>query len=519
MTLFSGGEIEAIESDAIKGGDPEKKLTFVMVMALVRHPHGDVLIDAGFGTRHAEHVRSFPANVFQLVMKPRFDPKKDSAVAHLDALGVTSDDVDYLLPTHMHWDHIGGLGDFPKARLVVPRAEWEAAHQGDLTLAVRGYADSMYEDLRPEAMLIEWPDAPFGTFERSIDLFGDGSVMLLDANGHTRGSMAILVSLPSGERFLFTGDASWLRRGYREHKHKGWKTRLLDNSRRGVMPTLARIAQLEHLARDVKVVPAHDPEVWAELKHAPIWYGGDEVAEAVKAVLAAKPIAELVSMDPLARADFVYEAIYGNDSPKPEHSRKQVHHEEMLAEYERTMIADEWHVRAGLAGASDGGDQRRIYLNLLPHYAAGLANGLCKALDDAQVPFTLKLPLKLEGYTRSSAGVLYVPAASYARAKEVVLSVTKEAPLTLGDKTPAFAKRLAPGVAAAHEPHSGDALPPLRPRHSFGTVRSDAIAEAFEGMSEASPPEQIIRAARARLTHYGVDADRPWLNPGAPDDL
>lgn len=273
MTLISGASIVAPESDAIAGGDSRKTITMPIVMALVRHPKGTVLIDSAFGQNHERHIEEFPANLFQRLMKPTFDPKKDPAVVQLAALGVASEDVDYLIVTHMHWDHIGGLGDFPQASLVTPRAEWDAAHRGDLTLSVRGYADSMYDKLHPAAMLLEWPDRPFGTFERSIDFFGDGSIVLIDTHGHTPGSMSILVSLPTGERFLFTGDASWLRRGYREHKHKGRKSRLLDNSRRGVMPTLERIDALEKLAPDVKIVPAHDPEVWAELKHAPYWYG------------------------------------------------------------------------------------------------------------------------------------------------------------------------------------------------------------------------------------------------------
>lgn len=273
MTLFSGATVYAIESDAIKGGDPEKKLEMPVVMALVRHPKGDVLIDTAFGTKHAEHVKEFPGSLYAKVMKMSYDPETESAVAHLRTLGLSPSDVDWMLVTHMHWDHAGGVTDFPDARLVVPRAEWEQAHRSDLTLAMRGYADSMYDGLKAPVLLVEWPDRPYGTFDRSVDLFGDGSIVLLDTHGHTPGHMAVLVSLPSGERFLFTGDASWLRRGYRELKHKGAKTRLLDNSRRNVMPMLERIHALEKLAPDVKIVPAHDPEVWAELKHAPAWYG------------------------------------------------------------------------------------------------------------------------------------------------------------------------------------------------------------------------------------------------------
>lgn len=521
MTLFSGAEIEAPESDAVKGGDPKKTLKMPIVMAYVEHPSGSVLIDTAFGRNFERHVEEFPANLFRWVMNPKFDPEKDSAVMQLAALGVGSEDVDYLAVTHMHWDHIGGLGDFPQATLLTPHAEWNAAHRGDLTLSVRGYADSMYDKLNPAAMLIEWPDRPFGTFERSLDLFGDGSVVLIDTHGHTPGSMSILVSLPTGERFLFIGDAAWLRRGYREHKHKGWKTRLLDNSRRNVMPVLERIDALERLAPDVKVVPAHDPEVWAELKAAPYWYGGSETASLVDRVLAGgKSGTELAAMTPLERADFVYELVYGSDSPKVTPAITQAQHHAALQHYERKMEIPDWHVRAGVEGQAADGAARRFYLDLAPDGAADFADALCADLNAAKIPFTLKLPTSLAEYDRSSAGVLYVRTSDYAAAKPIVLGIAAKLPGALGPATPPFTKKLARGVAAAHEPDPALPAPSTREKHSFGTLRSDALAEAFGAAPASASREQLARLARERLVHYGIDPDRPWLNRASdPDDL
>src|SRR5688572_16676829 len=53
MTLFSGATVYAVESDALAGGDPEKKLEMPVVMAFVRHPKGDVLIDEDVPLRMA----------------------------------------------------------------------------------------------------------------------------------------------------------------------------------------------------------------------------------------------------------------------------------------------------------------------------------------------------------------------------------------------------------------------------------------------------------------------------------
>ncbi len=272
MTLLSVGAFENDYADAVRGGE-NRPIRMPNIVAFVEHPLGNLLVDTGFAVRYRDQRRSFPVSLFDRMTHASFDAESDPVVKQLPRHGIDPASIRWVLLTHMHFDHAGGLPDLPSARVVVPRAEWAAAHRSTLFAAYRGYAPSMYRDLSPEAFLVEWPERPYATFERSVDLFGDGSIVLVDAWGHTPGSMAIFVNLPSGERFLFVGDAAWVRANYRLPAHKSWKTRTIDNGRRNVMQTLWRLKRLEELAPEVKIVPAHDPDVWAELKHAPHWYG------------------------------------------------------------------------------------------------------------------------------------------------------------------------------------------------------------------------------------------------------
>ncbi len=46
-------------------------------------------------------------------------------------------------------------------------------------------------------------------FDESLDLFGDGRLVLVPLPGHTPGSVGLFVTLDSGRRLFFSGDTSW----------------------------------------------------------------------------------------------------------------------------------------------------------------------------------------------------------------------------------------------------------------------------------------------------------------------
>ncbi|MFI5842663.1 MBL fold metallo-hydrolase [Catenuloplanes sp. NPDC051500] len=238
------GTYETRAALAFRGGSFRDVRHFAASSILVRHPDGDLLIDAGFGAGVADHVAMLP----RLVRAPY---RAGRTVAdQLDAVGYPRDRLRGVLLTHSHWDHASGLDSLPGTPIWMNKGE-------------RGYAaadpdGTVYRHVSPGHEIREYgfDEVPYLGFPSSHDVYGDGSVVLVLAAGHTTGSVIVFVTLPSGGRYAFIGDLTWQLDGIRRRVDRPWLLRkLADSDPAQVRQDLLRMVALEHL---MQIVPAHD---------------------------------------------------------------------------------------------------------------------------------------------------------------------------------------------------------------------------------------------------------------------
>ncbi|HEY8496412.1 MAG TPA: MBL fold metallo-hydrolase [Limnochordales bacterium] len=158
---------------------------------LVETPAARLLIEAGLGTGLTDKQR----RNFRVEASPALEED-------LAALGLTPADIDYVVYTHMDWDHVGGGvrhdagGEpaFPRARYVIQRAEWEAAVNPD-SRTRHGYWPQNWQPLL-SAGQVELVDG-------DVELVP--GVHLHLTGGHTHGHQ--VVRIETGERtVLHLGD-------------------------------------------------------------------------------------------------------------------------------------------------------------------------------------------------------------------------------------------------------------------------------------------------------------------------
>jgi N-acyl homoserine lactone hydrolase len=163
---------------------------------LIEHPRGRVIFDTGL---HRELQSSSDrigelANFFQVHYRPG-----EELAARLEAVQVKPERIDYMINSHLHFDHVGGNADLPNARFLLQRREWEAA--GDAELARRNGYNRADFDLGHQLQLLDGEH----------DVFGDGAVVCIPSYGHTAGHQSLRVRYEGGEVVL-TADSCYMRK-------------------------------------------------------------------------------------------------------------------------------------------------------------------------------------------------------------------------------------------------------------------------------------------------------------------
>lgn len=216
----------------------------------VEHPEGLLLVDTG-ETHRAVDARAYAPRWHAFAQTcVRFDlAPEDEVGSQLRRLGLDPDDVRWVVMTHMHTDHAGGMHHLPRAQWLMAAEEikairsWKARIDGYMT---PHFADWL--DPRP----IAFDAGPWEGFERSATLAEAGDVRIVPTPGHTPGHVSVVVD-EGDQLVVLAGDAT-----YADHL-------LLDDVMDGVGSSARAHAdsrrRLRELARrrPAVVLPTHDP--------------------------------------------------------------------------------------------------------------------------------------------------------------------------------------------------------------------------------------------------------------------
>jgi len=241
---------------AYRGGSFSDKRDFSMTAALVRHPRGDFLIDTGFGSHIEEHLALLPWWFRAITSFSSGETAaRQLARAHYDTSRLRG-----ILITHAHWDHTSGAADFADTPVWLPRTEHVFVRDGGwITAVARKIDERRFREY-------EFNDGPYLDFARSFDVHDDGSIVIVQAPGHTPGSVVIFVTLPSAERFAFIGDLAWQREGVTQREERPWLLRTLgDNDIDVTRQTLTHVSGIAERFPSMHVIPAHDARAFEAL--------------------------------------------------------------------------------------------------------------------------------------------------------------------------------------------------------------------------------------------------------------
>ncbi len=230
------GMVRALDLDVFSDGGEYKGQQRELAVScfLIRHPNGDLLWDTGLPDSLAKEPDGVTNGPFHVSVNK-------TLASQLNELGVVAAELDYLAISHSHFDHAGNANDYASSTWVSDPAERQWMFSEDSK--ERGAPIETYSALK---------DARTLDVSVDLDLFGDGSVMVVRTPGHTPGHLALLVKLANSGALLLSGDLYHLRES-REHRRVPRFN--IDREQ-----TLASMDKFEALASasDARVIVQHD---------------------------------------------------------------------------------------------------------------------------------------------------------------------------------------------------------------------------------------------------------------------
>ncbi len=226
---------------------------------VVRHPSaGTILIDTGMHRDARENPRrdfGIPLSLMFRGLRPAEEPFDEQ----LRALDIEPDSIERVLMTHLHLDHTSGMRLLPNAKFTVSDAEWTATRRK--FPAGKGYVPHHLPAVsRMQLLDFDRDGEPYTTFERTIDLLGDGTIRLISTPGHSAGHLSVLLRLADGGQALLVGDAAYTLRNIHEEILP-----LLTDNDAAARASIAEIKAFALANPQTTLVPSHDPDAWRAL--------------------------------------------------------------------------------------------------------------------------------------------------------------------------------------------------------------------------------------------------------------
>jgi glyoxylase-like metal-dependent hydrolase (beta-lactamase superfamily II) len=263
LYAFSSGALTIGKGILQNLAPTEPPITIPVGFYVIKHPKGNVLFDTGNNDTIIKDPSYWGANFEAL--KPVNTP--DVAIdTQLQKIDLKPDDIKYVVVSHLHLDHGGNVGKFPKSTIVVQKDEirnafWPEAGTG---------GPYIIGDVMPlRAAGADYPNkVSMLQLEGDLDLFGDGTIVVKRWVAHTPGSQMMTVRLKNTGLVILTGDNVY----FRENVEKSLPPNIVLAYNPSGFLTAYEWIRHKMATEKADFFTAHDPDAFKAMKKAPEFY-------------------------------------------------------------------------------------------------------------------------------------------------------------------------------------------------------------------------------------------------------
>ena len=244
----------------VVNGDESRLIKFNALFALILHPtKGYILFDTGYTQRFFDATKNYPNKIYALATKVNLN-KSEEVKFQLESNGISTDDINHIIISHFHADHIGGLKDFKKAKFYCTKKSYNqvanisnyfAFSKGILKQLIPSNFNDRVYFIENYSSLIN--DKIFGY---TYDLFNDGTIKIYNLPGHAAGQIGIQIKTIKRNYFLLA-DACWDKRAIYENKCPSKLVKLFFDSWDDYILSLNKIKQYSKQFPKTILVPTH----------------------------------------------------------------------------------------------------------------------------------------------------------------------------------------------------------------------------------------------------------------------
>jgi len=249
LYVFDCGDIEVRDLSIFTPGINEGQVKQMTDSCyLIQHEKGMLLWDAGLSdSLGPKGVDAWEGKFHLSVSHP--------LAKQLDEININPTDIDFIGISHFHGDHTGNANLFTQAALIIQQEEYDVAFGDDPAAA--GFDPDSYKDLDKSKIKITSGD---------FDVFGDGTVVIKRAIGHTPGHQVLFVDLAESGPILLSGDLY--------HFTDNRTNKRVPSFNFNKAQTLEAMEQIEAFVEQKKAQfwIQHDLEQNKAIKHAPAYY-------------------------------------------------------------------------------------------------------------------------------------------------------------------------------------------------------------------------------------------------------
>jgi glyoxylase-like metal-dependent hydrolase (beta-lactamase superfamily II) len=266
--LLKVGYCQHPECAALRGAG-RRAIDFPALVGLIEHPQlGLILYDTGYSDHFLEATRRFPECLYRMI-SPMILPPQEQLLVQLESRGIAATDIQTIIISHFHADHVAGLKDFPNARFIATRSERDCCEkQGRLGRLRRAYLRHLLpDDLQKrltyaESKAVVSLPSQWMPFEQGFDLFDDASLLGVNLPGHTASQLGLVFEAQDIGNIFLVADACWKIEGLEQNRRPARFAYTLFDSRRAYDATFEKLYTLHRSKHALRIIPSHCSTTW-----------------------------------------------------------------------------------------------------------------------------------------------------------------------------------------------------------------------------------------------------------------